>query len=339
MQRFYTFVRLINIYSSQLYFISKIMARPKYSHAEMIALGRKIHLFLTADLIDFMAFDASIDSNYLSLFDAAIIAAENHPDDETVVDIQTGFTAAVVDTEKKCRKVYQRLKIFVEKAFPISRAVQNEFGFNDYGNLSNTADLIKFMHKINTTANKYSADLLAVSYTLTDITGLATLHNELVTAVDNQEEYKSERMKLTDEREALLGKLYEFISFIGKIGKIIYEDNRAQYARYLLPSTNNNNIPTQRIGTQAREVVKADVQAADYYTLRVLTNGLPLQFYIAPNGSSSVPSTAITLNPSTSATDFAADELGFDSNYQGAQSLFVYNPNGVEIGYTFDMLS
>lgn len=315
------------------------MARPKYSQADMIALGRKIHLFLTADLADFTAFDASITPTYLAQFDMAITAAENHPDDETVVDIQTGFTAAVVDTEKKCRKAYQRLKVFVEKAFPTSRAIQNEFGFNDYAGISNTADLIKFMHKINTTANKYSVDLLTASYTAADITGLATLHGDLIAAVDNQEAYKSERMKLTDEREALLGKLYEFISFIGKIGKIIYEDNRAQYARYLLPATTSNSIPTQRISMQAREVVKADVQEPDYYSLRVLTNGLPLQFYIAPNGSTSVPTNAITLQPSTSATDFAADELGFDINNQSAQSLFVYNPNSIEVGYTFDVLS
>lgn len=315
------------------------MARPKYSHANMIALGRKMHLFLTADLADFTAFDASITATYLAQFDAAITAAENHIDDETVVDIQTGFTAAVVEVDKKCRKAYQRLKVFVEKAFPMARAKQNEFGFNDYGNTTNISDLIKFMHKVSVTANKYSSDLLAVSYTASDIASLTTLHNDLVAAVDKQDEYKSERMKLTDERDALLNKLYEFVSFIAKIGKIIYEDNRAQYARYLLPTTNTNTTPSQRIGTQAREIVKADVQEIDYYTLRVLTSGLPLQFYIAPNGNSSVPSNAITLQPSTVSTDFAATELGFDINYQGAQSLFVYNPNGVEVGYTFDILT
>ena len=150
---------------------------------------------------------------------------------------------------------------------------------------------------------------------------------------------KVERMKLTDERDALLNKLYEFISFIGKIGKLMYEDNRAQYARYLLPAINPNAIPSQRIGTQAREVVKADIQELDYYSLRILTSGLPLQFYIAPNGSSSVPSNAITLQPSTSATDFSAIDLGFDVSYTGAQSLFVYNPNAIEVGYTFDVLT
>lgn len=315
------------------------MARPKYSQASMIALGRKIHLFLTADLADFTNFDASITPAYLAQFDAAITTAENHIDDETVLDIQTGFTMAVAEVEKKCRKGYQKLKIFVEKAFPTARAKQNEFGFNDYGNTANISDLIKFMHKVSIAANKYSSDLLAVSYTASDITSLTTLHDDLVAAVDKQDEYKSERMKLTDERDALLNKLYDFISFIAKVGKMIYEDNRAQYARYLLPATSTNATPTQRIGTQAREVVKADVQEMDYYTLRVLTSGLPLQFYIAPNGNSSVPSNAITLQPSTSATDFAASELGFDISYQGVQSLFVYNPNGVEVGYTFDVLT
>ena len=314
------------------------MSKPKYSQAAMVALARKIKDFATTDLADFTAFDASITPIYLAQFDAAITAAENHPDDETVVDIQTGFTAALADVEKRCRKAYQRLKIFVEKAFPTSRSVQNEFGFNDYGSISGMADLIKFMHKIAETANKYSSDLLGAAYTASDITGLSTLHDELVSALSKQESYKSERMQLTDTRELLLNKLYEFIIFLTKIGKIIYEDNRAQYARYLLPATTSASVPTQRIGMQAREVVQANVQAPDYYTLRVLVNGLPLQFYVAPDGSTSVPAYAITLQPASQGTDFAADELGFDASYTGAQSLFVYNPNGVDVGYTFDVL-
>ena len=82
-----------------------------------------------------------------------------------MLDIQTGLTADVAEVEKKCRKVYQRLKIFVEKAFPTARAKQNEFGFNDYSNTTSISDLIKFMHKVSITANKYSTDLLGVSYT------------------------------------------------------------------------------------------------------------------------------------------------------------------------------
>lgn len=315
------------------------MSKPKFSQADTIALARRIHQFLTADLVDFTAFDASFTPTYLSRFSDAITAAENHPDDETVVDIQTGYTAALADVEKRCRKAYQRLKVFVEKAFPTARSVQNEFGFNDYGNISGMAELIKFMHRIAGTANKYSNDLIAVFYTPADILGLKTLHDELVAAQNEQEAYKSERMRLTDLRDTLVNDLYTYIAYTIKVGKIIYEDNRAMYARYLLPPTNANSLPTLRIAAQAREVVAANVQEIDYYSLRVLVSGAALQFYVAPNGSTSVPTTAVLVSPSTASNDFSVEELGFDTAYTGAQSLFVYNPNMVEVGYTSTVLS
>jgi len=315
------------------------MSKPKFSQADTIALARRIHLFLTADLVDFAAFDASFTPTYLSQFNDAIIAAENHPDDETVVDIQTGYTAALADVEKRCRKAYQRLKVFVEKAFPTARSIQNEFGFNDYGNITNMAELIKFMHRIAGTANKYNNELIAAFYTPADIAGLTTLHNELVTAQNEQEAYKSERMRLTDLRDTLVNDLYAYIAYTIKVGKIIYEDNRAMYARYLLPTANANSLPTLRIAAQAREIVAANVQETDYYSLRVLVSGAALQFYVAPNRSTSVPTTAVLVAPSTASNDFSVQELGFDAAYTGAQSLFVYNPNAGEVGYTSNVLS
>lgn len=315
------------------------MSHSRFSQADMVALGRRIYQFALADIADFSAFDASITPTYLSLLDVAIIAAESHPDDETVVDIQTGYTNALFDVEKKCRKAYQRLKVFVEKAFPSVRSVQNEFGFNDYVDVTTMADLIKFMRKIADTAAKYSSDLVGVAYPLNDIADLAILHDKLVNALSEQSTYKSERMRLTDKREELLNKVYEYVSFLCKVGKIIYEDSRAQYARYLLPATSTNNTPTARISNQARAVVAANVLANQYFTLRVLNSGMPLQFYIAPNGSTSVPSNAVTIAPATVGTDISVEDLGFDANLTGAQSLFVYNPNTVEVGYALSSLS
>ena len=139
------------------------------------------------------------------------------------------------------------------------RQVINEFGFNDYGSISGMAELIKFMHRIAGTANKYSNELIAVFYTASDILGLSNLHNELVLAQNEQESYKSERMRLTDVRDTLLNSLYTYITYTIKVGKIIYEDNRAMYARYLLPTTNASNLPTLRIASQAREIVVSNV--------------------------------------------------------------------------------
>lgn len=315
------------------------MPKSHYPQADMIVIARRFHYFATLDLADFTAFDASVDALYLSAFMAAIIAAENHPDDETILDIQRGYTAALEAQEKLCRKAYQRLKLFVEKAFPTNTITQDEFGFNDYKNVTTTGELMKFMAKLVFTVNKYSANLLAVAYPAADIANFPVLQADLTSAMTAQDAYKNERVHLTQKRDELLSKVYEYVIYLGKIGKIMYEDNRPQYIRYLLPKVGNSSATSRRISSQARVVVFANVTIDDYYTLRVLASGLPLQFYVAPNGSTSIPANAVTLTPSASATDFSIDELGFDPQYTGAQSLFVYNPNTDEVGYTAEVLT
>ena len=316
------------------------MAHSNYSQADTIALARKILQFATQDIADLTNFDASINATYLSQFDTAIQTAESHPDDETIVDIQTGYTEALAEAEKKCRKAYQRLKVFVEKAFPTSRAIQNEFGFNDYANTASIANLIKFMNKVAATATKYSNELVTAAYPMTEIVGFSSFHDQLVTALNAQESYKSERLRLTDERQVLLSEVYAYISYLAKVGKIVYEDNRAKYSRYLLPSISSSlSATSKRISSQAREVVIADVNENDYFSLRVANSGDILQFYIAPNGSTSVPTTAISISPSIISSQFSAEELGFDTTLSIPQSLFVYNPNNMEVSYGVESMT
>lgn len=315
------------------------MSKSNYSQADMIVIARRFHYFATLDLADFTAFDASIDAAYLAAFGTAITAAENHPDDETVLDIQRSYTATLEAQDKLCRKAYQRLKLFVEKAFPTNTITQDEFGFNDYKNVDNVGDLMKFMAKLVSTANKYSTNLVAAAYPATDIAHLAVLQKDLTLAMTAQDAYKNERAHLTKQRDELLSAVYDYVVYLGKIGKIIYEDNRPQYIRYLLPKVGNTSAKPQHIASEARIVVFANVTADDYYTLRVLANGQALKFYVAPNGSTSIPTNAVTLMPSATATDFSIDELGFDPQYTSPQSLFVYNPNTQEVGYTAEPLT
>lgn len=317
----------------------KNMSKLNYSQADMIVIARRFHHFATQDLADFNDFDTSINANYLANFDAAIITAENHPDDETVLDIQTGYTAALVAKEKDCRKAYQRLKIFVEKSFPNNNSVQSEFGINDYGSIGSIAELIKFMIKLVATTNKYSTTLMANAYPAADIANIRTLHDDLMTTMTAQEAYKNERLRLTKQRDELLMAVAEYVGYLGKIGKIIYEDNRPQYMRYLLPTTNGSSTPISRIAAEARIVIFANVTENDYYTLRVVTAGSNLKFYVAPNGSTSVPANAAMLATASSPTNFSITELGFDAAVTAPQSLFAYNPTAQEIGFSAAALS
>lgn len=316
------------------------MSNTNYSLADIVSLGRLKQGFLTADIADFSAFDPSFSATYISAFVAAIDAAEAFPDDETVVDIMTGFTI-VRDTKwAECKKAYQRLKFFIEKAFPTNIAVQNEFGFNDYYESSKTVEkMVRFMYKLYQTAMKYSVQLTQANVSATDITALLTLHDELKEADYKQEEYKNERQKHTQKRGELVEDLYKnYISYVCKAGKIIYADNPAQYARYLLPARAASAAShVESLGAQERSVINAEIKIDAYYTLQVI-DGVSLLFYIAPNGSTAVPANAISITTTTQNMTYSAIDLGFDTNFGGKQTLFAYNPNNDTVIYKAELM-
>lgn len=316
------------------------MSNTNYSLADIVSLGRLKQGFLTADIVDFSTFDPSFSAMYLTSFGAAIDAAEAFPDDETVVDIMTGFTIARDAKWAECKKAYQKLKFFIEKAFPTNIAVQNEFGFNDYYESSKTVEkMVRFMYKLYQTAMKYSVQLTQANVSATDISGLLTLHDGLKEADYKQEEYKNERQKLTQKRGELVEDLYKnYISYVCKAGKIIYADNPAQYSRYLLPVRAASASPRlESLGAQERNVIETDTQASDYYTLQVVS-GNSLSFYIAPNGSTAVPANAVVLLEDTQGTTYSVIDLGFDVNYTGKQGLFAYNPNNDTVTYKAELM-
>lgn len=317
------------------------MSNINYSLADIVSLGRLKQGFLSVDIADFSLFDPSFSQSYITDFIAAIDAVEAFPDDETIVDIMTGFTIIRDDKWSECKKTYQKLKFFIEKAFPTNIAIQNEFGFNDYYDASKTVEkMIRFMYKLYQTATKYAAQLTQANVTAMDIATLKTLHDELKEADYKQEEYKNERQKLTQRRGELIEELYRnYISTVCKAGKIIYADNPAQYNRYLLP-VRSTSTPTriESLDSQERNVINADIQLSDYYTLQV-TAGNSISFYIAPNGSTAVPANAVSLLEDTQGTTLSAIDLGFDTGYTGKQALFAYNPNNSTVSYKAELMA
>ncbi len=316
------------------------MATVYSSQSDVVSLGRLKQGFLAVDIADFSAFDPSFSATYIANFVSAIDLVEQFPDDETVVDIMTGYTIVRDTTWSECKKTYQRLKFFIEKAFPTNFAIQNEFGFNDYLESSKVVEkMIRFMYKLYQTATKYALELTQANVTATDIAHIKALHDALKDADYKQEEYKNERQKQTQKRGELIDDLYKnYISYVCKAGKLIYTDNPAQYARYLLPVRSASSAPRlQSLGAQERNVIDSETKDGDYYILQVI-DGVSLSFYIAPNGSTAVPATAINVTPTAQGVTYSVVELGFDMNFGGKQSLFAYNPNNDAVTYKADLM-
>ena len=118
----------------------------------------------------------------------------------------------------------------------MEKAVQNEFGRNDYEKARNsTPKLIAFMTALSTAITKYNAQLLAAGCTEEFLFEAPTNLEELRTAENNQELFKKTRPVETQTRLELLNSCWVFSKNVCKAGKIIYSDNAAKYNQYLLP--------------------------------------------------------------------------------------------------------
>ncbi len=100
--------------------------------AYMVERAYTIHGQLTADLAEFTAYDSTINAAFLTSFQTAINTALSSGTDETAQDQQAQLTNTVLVTMRDCQKKYGEVKYFAEKAFPADKALQNEFGTNDY---------------------------------------------------------------------------------------------------------------------------------------------------------------------------------------------------------------
>lgn len=317
------------------------MANLNFSQAELANIADMKLGFLTADIIDFQSFDAFFDATYLTNFAAAIQNVRAFPEDESVLDILGGLTQKRDEVWNDGKKAYQKLKYFVELAFPNQSKIHNEFGFDDYGESSKRVEyFIQFLYKTYMTAQKYASKLALVNYSATQIQQFLTLHEDLKKADYEQEAYKNERQQMAAQRNELIDILYnEYVARVNKAGKIVYMDNTAKYVRYLLPSRSTSSSPKpETVEKQERKIAVSQTAENEYYSLQV-TGDTSLQFYIAPSGATAVPVTAISVSPSNSSIDYSALDLGFDIDETLPQALFAFNPNQQSSSFLVEKLN
>lgn len=194
---------------------------------------------LIIDITKFAAFDPKFTNEYVDSFKTKINAAESAITDNVIIDQLAAKTNTVEKAMDNCRKKYRSTKYFVEIAFKNNKAVQNEFGFNDYNAARNTQiKMIAFFTQLSISAKRYQTELIASGMTEESINEIETLGNELSLANEQQEDFKKQRTLLTQSRIILNNEVYEIVKEIARAGKIIFEDNPAKYAIYILVDKN-----------------------------------------------------------------------------------------------------
>ncbi|MBI9038621.1 MAG: hypothetical protein JEY97_10850 [Bacteroidales bacterium] len=190
---------------------------------------------LKTNIVEFEAFDPKFTNEYVEIFSTKINSAQQAVTDNVIIDQLAGKTLVVEKAMKSCRKKYRSVKYFVESVLKDNNAVQNEFGFNDYKAARSTQiKMIAFFRQLGISAKRYQTELVAAGMTVESINEIDALGNQLNSANDDQEDFKKQRTLLTQSRIKLNNEVYEIVKEIARAGKIVFEDNPAKYAIYVL---------------------------------------------------------------------------------------------------------
>jgi hypothetical protein len=238
----------------------EIVRNYKITDSEMLQKDRVFLGLFTQDKQQFINLDADFSDPFAANWETAVNNADNAEKDLSVQDELTQLTDVVQQKMEAGRTHFQKMKYFIEKAFPDNRVVWNSFGYDDYDSARKSEiRFLPFLKNLHTQAVKNSAKLIAVNYKHDDIDKIQTIWQELLDADQEQETYKKDRLVITQERIQILNTAWEYVLKVNKASKNIYADNFAKLKQYLLPgeaapeesednssnTTNNSSNTTQ----------------------------------------------------------------------------------------------
>jgi len=209
------------------------------SDAHMTNSARVTHGLLLEYLANFTAFDATINAAFAAFFLEAIDNAETVVADSAIIDMQTQKTEQMQEAMEKAKTKYGDIKYFAKKAFPKSLATQNEFGLNNYERARRSfIQMVQFLDEMHKACVKYQAQLLANGFNATAIDEILTIRAELQAANINQEIFKKQRPKLTEDRVAALNTCYEILCQVNAAAQRVYMNDYAKRHQFVYkPST------------------------------------------------------------------------------------------------------
>lgn len=202
---------------------------------EMIEKTKVMHAAFIADKQTFQEFDSTFDDSFAKSWNTSILAVEMNNSDSTVVSVQQQLTQKVNALQDEGLQLFQRLRYFIEKAFPKQQAVWNEFGVGDYGSArDNQSKCIQFLNNAAQCCTKYQKELASAGFSKKQIDELHNIATLLSDANNDQELYKNNRQLYTEQRVDKLNELWEFAQKVAKASKIIFADEPAKQNLYKL---------------------------------------------------------------------------------------------------------
>lgn len=226
------------------------------SDASLAESARATQMLLATDLALFTAFDSTINAAYANLFLAAINAADTVVADTAIVDQQVQKRELIIDAMNSAKNKYSDVKYFVQKTFPTSAGTQGEFGLNDYERARrNPSQMIQFLDEMSKACVKYQTQLVAKGYTAAAITEIQTIRTALLNANSNQEVFKKQRPKLTEDRIKVLNSCYNYVVQVNAAAQLVFRNDYAKQKQYVYNPSSGTDTQ-EYIGSVAANALK-----------------------------------------------------------------------------------
>ena len=201
-------------------------------------LLERAYLFLrmiTEDLPDFQDFSPQFDQDFIAAFSHLIEEVQSMLSDSPIRAIMAQKTDRVKKAMLKCAEIFRICRFFVRLAFPSDEIVQDQFGLTEFNPIRNSQlKLQEFMDVLYHKVLQYSNELIQAGFSQVKIDEVLACKNELDAAIIEQNLYFKEKSTLTANRIQELNDLWEKMSLISRVSKLIYFDNYAKYRNYLL---------------------------------------------------------------------------------------------------------
>jgi hypothetical protein len=298
------------------------------SDAQMTNSARVTHGLLVEDLANFTAFDVTINPVFADAFLEAIDNADTVVADTAIIDMQVQKTEQILEAMDKAKTKYGDVKYFAQKTFPKSIATQNEFGLNDYDRARRSAvQMIQFLDEMHKACVKYQAQLLLSGFNATAIAEIMTIRTELQTANIDQEMFKKQRPKQTEDRVTVLNTCYEILVQINAAAQRVYMNDYAKRHQFVYkPSSKTSKTETFSGEVAPNTIAIAGTIPFDAATVFTFSNvGLvPLVFCLSK--TTALEGIEISIGGGATITKTGA-ELNAD-----ATNMLVKNTSFTEIG-------
>lgn len=262
--------------------MDQIARKFNISYDNCLQYAKDMRNLFVADVADFTAFDAGLDTAFSDDWLDDIEAAEAILSDEALVDVQTGLTQTVETAMRKCRECFQEVKYFALRAFPSKEEATklNELGFDNYDNVRASQTLmLQFMRDLFITATKYATQLDAVNFDAAKLANINSLANALDSANQIQNNFIKSRPVATSERITAYNKIWDSVTLVARAAKIIYRNNPVKYNQFLLPATHESDAALSLKGKVINTATSEPVENAAISVL-----GLDITVHTDSNG-------------------------------------------------------